>query len=124
MTEQTTSPAELQAALRHFTGTERWHRPPMFPKFLYTDGVQYLAEQAGAYWLIDAILSCQMLPRVKKEPFQVWKLTVKDGHAAVLTCTDGNYGAVYRQDISFTDFPLQEQQFYLTDGVLLLPSEY
>ena len=121
MTDQAISPAQFQAALRQFTGTEHWYR---HPQFLYTDGVQYLAEQAGAYWLINAILACQVLPRVKKEPFQVWKLTVNADHSAALTCTDGNYGAVYRQEIGFTDFPLKEQQFYLTDAVLLLPSEY
>ena len=118
------SAAQLQEALRQFTGTETWYRHPLFRAYLYTDGVQYLAEQAGAYWLIDDILACQTHPRVKKEPFQFWTLTVHDDASAVLTCTDGNDGGVYRQEYAYTDFPLKQQQLYLTDAVLLLPSEY
>ena len=122
--DQATNAAQLQQALRHFTGTEHWYRHPMFRTYLYTDGVQYLAEQAGAYWLIDAIFACQTEPRVKHEPFQVWTLTVNDDRSAVLACTDGNTHPVYRQEFSYTDFPLKQQTLYLTNDVLLLPSEY
>ena len=43
--------------LSGFTGTENWYRYAMMPRFTYTDGVKYLAEQAKAYWLLDAIFS-------------------------------------------------------------------
>ena len=123
MTKTITS-EELEAALGQFTGTEHWCRHPLYRAFCYTDGVKYLAETAGAYWLIDDILACQLDARVKNEPFQFWTLTVHDNHGAVLTCTDGNDKLVYRQDYGFTDFPLQAQKLYLTNNVLLLPSEY
>jgi hypothetical protein len=123
MTQTSTAP-QLKAALRQFTGSERWYRHPMFPAFSYTDGVQYLAEQAGAYWLIDAILASQAEPDVGKEPFQVWTLSVGEDCSAVLTCTDGDHGDVYRQDIPYTDFPLETYALWLTNNVLLLPSEY
>jgi hypothetical protein len=123
MTEASTS-EPLEAALRQFTGTEHWYRHPLYRTFCYTDGVKYLAEAAGAYWLIDDILACQIEPRVKNEAFQFWTLTVRDNHTAVLTCTDGNTALVYRQEYGFTDFPLKEQKLYLTNNVLLLPSEY
>lgn len=43
---------------------------------------------------------------------------------AVLLCEDGNDNFVTKQEIEFTDFPLEEISFYFTDNVLLLPSEY
>ena len=45
--------------LQQFTGTEQWFRHGLNRKVLYTDGVQYVAEQAGAYWLVDEIALAQ-----------------------------------------------------------------
>ena len=39
--------------------------------------------------------------------------------------TDGNTGrAILRQEIEFTDFPLDRVELYLTGGVLMLPGEH
>ena len=54
-TKQSLNPA----ALRQFTGTEKWYRHPFVRTVLYTDGVKYVAEQGGAYWLIDDIAFAQ-----------------------------------------------------------------
>src|SRR5512136_632426 len=77
--------AELEANLRHFTGTESytnlryaWLRS----RFLLTDGAKYLAETAKAFWLMDAIASYQMNKQVAAEPFQVWKLTANEKQQA------------------------------------------
>jgi hypothetical protein len=43
------------AALAQFTGTERYYR--INRKCLLTDGTRYLAEEAGAFWLMDAAAS-------------------------------------------------------------------
>lgn len=109
--------------LAHFTGTENWYRLPL-ACMLYTDGVKYLAEQAGAYWLIDAVAFGQEEPGVKGQPFQVWTLAVRENSAATLTCTDGNAKILYQQHISFTDFPLPEITLWVEDRVILLPSEH
>src|ERR1700730_15173147 len=45
--------------LTQFTGSEHWYRHAMVRDVLYTDGVQYVAETAGAYWLIDEIAFAQ-----------------------------------------------------------------
>ncbi|MFM6191146.1 DUF6876 family protein [Planktothrix sp.] len=127
--------------LSQFTGTETWYRH--FTGLLYTDGIQYLAEQAEAYWLIDAIASYQH--QLKRDEylayFQVWVLSVagegerkypfllpEDGYKAVLTCwpdtpKEGVKSAVIQQ-IEYTDFPLIELKLYVSDDVLMLPSEY
>ncbi|TXM69661.1 DUF6876 family protein [Methylobacterium sp. WL120] len=109
--------------LDHFTGSENWYRHALVQRITYTDGVKYVADEAGAHWLVDIIATNQLEPKVKREEFQVWKLTVADGKGKVV-CEDGNDNAVFSQDIDFTDFPEPGITMWLTDGVILLPSEY
>jgi hypothetical protein len=114
-----------EAALRQFTGSDQWYRHSLVRKVLYTEGVQYVAEAAGAYWLIDEIAFAQAIAAVAAEEFQHWKLAVDTARStAVLTCDDGNGRVVFTKTIEFTDFPLQEIRFYFTDNTLLLPTEY
>ena len=86
--------------LEQFIGTENWHRHGLVRAVTYTDGVKFLAEQAGAYWLIDEIaLAQKFIPAVKVEEFQVWKLTVREGRKATVTCDDGNGNVVYHKNV-------------------------
>lgn len=118
-----TDTINLIQELKQFTGTEQWYRNPLFPKYLYTDGVKYLAGQAGAYWLIDYIFSNQSLRVIQEQDFQVWKLIVDDGRA-IIKVEDGNENLIKEFKISYTDFPLKEFSLWFMDSVLLLPSEY
>lgn len=116
--------AQLTDALKNFTGTETWFRHEIFRTFTYTEGVQFLATEAGAYWIVLEIFGAQHhAAAVRKERFQVWTLKTEN-ESGVLTCEDGNGGRVYEQKIEYTDFPLKEISLYFTDNVLLLPSEY
>lgn len=117
-TEKTLNAADL----RHFSGSEVLYRHALSGG-KYTEGVQYVAETGGAYWLIDAIFSWQTKPKVRQESFQGWVLKVKDG-VGRLKATDGHDAVLVRQNIPYTDFPLPEIRFFLCDGVLMLPSEY
>jgi hypothetical protein len=119
-TKQSLTPADL----RQFTGTEKWHRHPFVRTVLYTDGVQYVAEKGGAYWLLDDIAFAQRGKRVAAEAFQLWRLRVHPNHTGTLTCEDGNGNVVFTKALTFTDFPLEEITLYFTNGVILLPSEY
>ena len=108
----------IKQDLENFTGTEHYYKH-WISKTVYTDGVKYIADKAGAYWLIDAILSYH-----RTEPFQIWKLE-KTGTKAVLTMQeDSNTSILVKQEIGFTDFPLDEIKFYLQNNVLMLPNEY
>lgn len=112
------------ADLRQFTGSEQWFRHALNRAVLFTEGAKYVADQVGAYWLLDEIALAQSgVPAVKAEAFQVWKLEVQ-GSRATLTCSNGNCADVYTKDIPFTDFPAPGITLWFTDNVILLPSEY
>lgn len=116
-----------QSDLDQFTGTETWYKHGLNRRVTFTEGVKFLADKAGAYWLIDEIALAQIgEPRVKAEEFQVWKLAIvnNEGYRAKLTCEDGNGNEVYAKYIEFTDFPLAQVTVWFTDNVILLPSEY
>src|ERR1700722_12248458 len=103
-----------ESDLNQFTGTEHWYRHALNRRVTYTDGVKYLAETGGAYWLIDEIAFSQIHPKVKAEPFQSWTLQREVGPAplheltskATLSATDGNKNVIFRKKIEYTDFPL------------------
>jgi len=127
----TTTKMLLETDLAQFTGSEEFHRHPLMRKILISEGAKHVADAGGAWWLLDIITSMQLEPKVRKEEFQVWKLTLDDDSetrtgmsSAVLTCEDGNGNEVHRQVIDHTDFPLPEIRFYYTNNVIHLPSEY
>lgn len=113
--------------LKQFTGTEQWHRySPLFPTMLLTDGAKYLAEEAGAYWLMDMIGS--YLPKIQ-DGFAVAKLSVADNKGKFTLADDDPAGTTFaEQTVEYTDFPLDEIKLYvIAEGdnwVVLLPSEY
>lgn len=107
--------------LYQFTGSEHWYKH--LSGYHYTDGVQYVAEEGGAYWLVDKIF---FTTRSKKnlQEFGVWKLEVNEDKAATLVCKDGDYHELYREEIEWTDFPLNKIELWFENGVLILPSEH
>ena len=118
-----TNKEQLLADLALFTGTTQWFRNPLFPSYLYTDGVKYLAEHAECYWLIDYILSNQAISKIKAMEFQVWKINVIDNQASIKV-EDGNDNLVKEFSIPYTDFPLETFTLWVEGNVLLLPSEH
>ena len=109
--------------LQHFTGTTCLYKHSL-SKGTYTEGVQFVASQLGAYWLLDLIFLLQAKHHQLDTSFQVWKLRVGEERTATLTMEDGDGIPVLSHDINATDFPLSEFTFWLIDNVLLLPSEY
>lgn len=119
--------AEIRAELPSFYGTEHYYRFSVItPNVLLTDGTKYLAESAGAYWLMDVIAS--HLPAVE-DGFAIATLTKTDTGAHFTLSDDDPPSSVWAtQDIEYTDFPLDEVKlFVISNGsqwVILLPSEY
>jgi len=110
--------------LSQFIGAERYYR--LNRRCLVTDGTKYLADEAGAYWLLDAAAS-YLLELDTYDWFALVRLVVTECQA-VLSLEDGNGGVRASQQIPFTDFPLPEQILYACwDGdqwILMLTSEY
>lgn len=123
--------------LRRFTGSLERFRHPLNRRVIYTPGVQFLAERAGAYWLLDVIASyigtSTMNAAIEADPrlgeMQFWRLEVhSDATATVLCRADSGEPEAIRQDIPFTDFPLEHADIWAAfDGehwTLYLPSEH
>ena len=114
-------------ALAQFYGTSQWYKGP-FSRFSMTDGIFFLTEN-GAAWLIDVLASYQgaKLDR-QTEGFQLWKLKVTDGSAVVTCQADSNTPNLVKQEIPYTDFPLDEITLYVegegSNRVCLLTSEH
>ena len=110
--------------LGQFTGSLNWYRRGLVRTVLFTDGARYVADCAGAYWLLDEIALAQVAKkRVAREAFQLWKLDVA-GTEGTLTCEDGNGRVVLTKPIPFTDFPAPGIRLYCCDSTIMLPSEY
>jgi hypothetical protein len=92
------------------------------PKLVHTDGVQYFAETAGCFWFLD-IVATEVYPLTKKEPFLAINMLVEDGQAKIAV-EDGDLGLLFSKHIAHTDCPSGLYEFFLTDNVLMLTSEY
>lgn len=135
---------ELRAATRHFIGgSEGRIRHALNRKLIYTEGMQAVAETAGAYWLID-LIALKMAPMFAK----AWKdgkagigivtlevpgvpattpplaLTIaavvqhKVGESArtvsrITLSLEDDQPVAFEEKIDFTDFPPGTWQFYL-----------
>ncbi len=118
-------PALDPIMLAQFTGSQHFYRHGLVREVLYTEGVEYVVDNAGAHWLLDEIALAQRhIISVKREDFQVWDLKVNADQTAMLTCGDGNGLEVYSKHIEFTDFPEPGIRFYYANWVIHLPSEY
>jgi hypothetical protein len=121
------TPEQIQLDLQGFIGSiNLWKRRTPIP-ITYTDGVKYLQDKLGAFWLTDAIASYQSKQFKEQYEFQVWKLTVAEDNTGILTATDGNdENAIVTQEIEYTDFPLAEIVVFVNtdpDIFMFLPSE-
>lgn len=114
-----------EADLAQFTGSENLYCHGLARSVLYTDGAQFMAEKAGAYWLLDEIAFAQRPgSKVAAEPFQHSKLTVSEGGSARLSCDDGNGNIVHTKRIPFTDFSLPTLSRSVANKTLILPGEH
>jgi hypothetical protein len=121
---------ELESRLAWFTGTAQWFQHPLVRSMTYTEGVRFFAREGGeqgAYWFLD-IVATEFFPLLKKQPFLHIRLLVarpsETERSAVIEVDDGNGKILKRREIPYTDMQAGEWTFYLTDNVLLLPSEY
>lgn len=129
--------ALFKAELQQFTGDLERYRSALNSRLLYTPGVKFLADAAGAYWLIDAVGGWLIAPLYRvavREDERIgwlhfWKLTVHSDQSALLTArVDADEPPFITQKIAFTDFCLDEIDLWCAyDGAywtLYLPREH
>ena len=110
--------------LNQFIGTEKYYR--ISRRHLLTDGTKYLAEAAECFWMMDAIAShlCEI---GTEDWFVSVRVEVTEGRA-VMIYEDGNGREHARQEIPYTDLPLDQISLYSCwdseHWVIMLPSEY
>ena len=110
--------------LAQFTGTSAYYR--ISRKHLLTDGTMYLAEKGACFWMMDAIAShlCEI---GTADWFVLVRVQVTEGRA-VMIYEDGNDREHARQEIPYTDFPLDSITLYACwdqeHWAIMLPSEY
>jgi len=126
---------EIKDFLAQCYGTDKPYTiHSLVKRLVFTDSVRELREMADCSWLVDAIASYQS--ELQEELFQVWKFTCNtELRLGTLTCEDGNGNELVRQEIEYTDFPLDEITLwaelggYMSRGewveamVLMVPSE-
>jgi len=124
-----TTESKLTAGdLKQFTGSEYFYRHGLSRNHVYTEGVQFLAERAQAYWLLDTI-ALHGSSKISREDFQVWKLTVAPDCSGTLTTEDGNGQVLRAEKLTYTDFPLPEIVLWAVRNefggfTVMLPTEY
>lgn len=124
-----TSIQDLKEQLSQFHGSQCIYSLPIC-RTLYTEGVQYLAQAANAYWLLtDASVMGKSLmdkSRFITVDFKRYTQAKREeiGFDAVIAYSDGNGNVFTEQKYHITDFPLDELRLFFVDNTLLLPSEY
>lgn len=117
---------KLRTHLRYFTGSMQLFKLHERLPITYTEGVQYLAEETGAFWLIQNIGIAYHFGDngLKKEEALFWKLKAYSDNSGFLVCEYDTDQPLYAEYLAYTDFPFAEFTLYQMNGVLLLPSEY
>lgn len=116
--------------LAHYTGSESMSRFNLWGDYL-TEGAKYVADEAGAYWLMDdSAIYLRTMKYVAKtgDTFAVINLKKKSDDGWLFEITDGNGKRFTKANIEFSTFPRETFQLYAKwDGshwMIMLPSEY
>jgi hypothetical protein len=127
--ENDISETEILNELSKFTGTEQYFKASILYNLNLTDGINYLRNTLNCYWLIDIVGSTQQEEKIKENlSFIVWRIKVNEDKSFIVNAyRDSPFNEenlLYEQKGKFTDFKLNEFEFYQIDNVLLLKSEY
>ncbi len=107
----------------------------------YTDGIKFVAETCGAYWLIDLVASHQppIFQKMRDEdlrPFQVWRIKKKGADHWLIDCWSDTPGGnppdegpsiqLAEQELEYSDFPagLSGFEFWVEGTTMLLKAEH
>lgn len=118
----------LSQELKQFYGSEKFYR--IFENCVITEGMKYFGDKAEAYWLInDIVIKCKMGKSLRNEEFVSIYCSKPTGMGGVFVkYEDGNGNLLFNDYYPHSTLPDIEKDvtynFWFTDNVLLLPSEY
>jgi hypothetical protein len=112
------------ADLSYFTGSENWYRVPLFGNVTVTDGVHFIMGRGCSWMATDILAVVKLEKKVRAEDFVSVKFRKNVDGSAVITYDDGNGNVLFRQSYDVADCPINEIDFYFTNDVLMLTSEY
>lgn len=124
-----TTPDKLKSVMdQFFGGSDGRFRHPFNRRFIYTEGVKAMAEEAGAYWLLD-IVATEVARLVISHydatgnPRAMLTIKVADDEADIeMSFSDD--AVDWKRHIDFTDFPEGTWTFELAmDGLIDAPRE-
>lgn len=132
--------------LAHYSGSETFHRDPFILRnMVYTDGFKTFLELCSCEWLYSDIAVILRSKFLNKEDFVLCKIqkekdpnnTTNKNYFVVYLYSDYNKEdpafnkehLLYKQKYSYSDFPLNEYEFYavfneLGSFTFMLKSEY
>lgn len=112
--------------LSGFIGSQNYYKG--FLNVKLTDGAYYLIENNCSWLISDICVIVKMEKNVSKEEFVYIKVTKDTDTTASVVYTDGNDKILYKQNYQYTDIWQYVDhniiQFYYTDNVLMLSTEY
>lgn len=122
--------------LKQFKGSEKRYFCALMPSFIYTEGIQYLAENGNAHWLIN-LIATELLPAAQSQTsdwFYAVSVSVTKKRKTTVSISNGDDGKPIAEEVIFhTNFPCVENftLFLAQSGTkaesmfcLMLPSEY
>lgn len=119
---------EILSDLNNFNGSEEMFKASMLYNLNLTEGIQYLREKLKCYWLIDIVGSTQNLIQIRRNSeFIIWKIKREGQGCIVNAWKDSPFtqeNLLYEQKIPYTDFKLNEYEFYQEGNILLLKGEH
>lgn len=124
------TPDEIESTLAQFGGGDVIYKHIF--GMMYTEGVRYMADACGAYWLIDVVASYQrekcICGDAMLRKFQCWTLRKPSQRGdqsapdAIVECWRDEGDLAFAQSIEYTDFPLDGIKFYVETANRYLPA--
>ncbi len=118
--------ATLRAELKTFSGrTANFHEH--WSGLRFTDGINYLLENAKAQWLLAIIAVSQQA--MSQDPwllqFQLWEVFFDpETKVATVVCSRDSEDEAFRRKIRVSRFPLEYVRVYVEGTVMRLPTEH
>ncbi|MBW8242534.1 hypothetical protein K1F50_06945 [Muricauda oceani] len=120
---------KLQEQLSQFCGSQQIFTLPLC-RTRYTEGIQFLAQTANAFWLLTdaSVMGKSLMSKSRFITIDFKRYSKAEaethGYDAVIAYSDGNGTVFTEQRYHTTDFPLEQLCLFFVDNTLLLPSEY